>query len=308
MQQAPSTGPFALESSSILQHWTCFSIRANRFIARSSRSRVAFTESKTTSTSTRLAAIAERFIEACRSAGGGHGVDLVALTDHNSIEGYKRLLPLFQSISHRAQEEGSTMPVVLPGVEFSVGGERPIHFLSIFASETDPAKIEGLIHHVFQERDKLDRTTGTPRATGESIGTFLERLYKYARPATGERNLQFVLLPTHADGARGVAKESGIYGSGAAASLWEFNNDVFVLKVQQLGDDEITRNWIAGIQPSLPPLHSPQDITSWRPRAARAGSEWISVWCWRLPFDSAANVARRCVTIIHETQPLLATN
>ena len=170
---------------------------------------------------TRLGAIAERFIEACRSAGGGHGVDLVALTDHNSIEGYKRLFPLFQSISHRAQEEGSTMPVVLPGVEFSVGGERPIHFLSIFASETDPAKIEGLIHHVFQERDKFDRTTGTPRATGESIGTFLERLYKYARPATGERNLQFVLLPAHADGARGVAKESGIYGSGVAASLWD---------------------------------------------------------------------------------------
>ena len=95
---------------------------------------------------------------------------------------------------------------------------------------------------------------------------------------------------------------------GNARFFWEFNNDVFVLKVQQRGDDKITRNWIAGIQPSLPPPNSPQDITSWRPRAARAGSEWISVWRWRLPFDSAANVARRCVTIIHETQPLLAAN
>ena len=170
---------------------------------------------------TRLAAIAERFVEACRSADGGNGVDLVALTDHNSIEGFKQLKPLFQSITHRAQHEGNAMPVILPGVEFSIGGERAIHFLVIFASDTDSVDIEGVIHHVFQEREHFDSTTGTPRATGESISTFLERLYKYAKPATGERNLSFVLLPAHADGDRGVGKETGVYKSGVAASLWE---------------------------------------------------------------------------------------
>ena len=170
---------------------------------------------------TRLAAIAERFIQACRSADGGNGVDLVALTDHNSIEGFKRLRPLFQSIRDRAQDDGNPMPVVLPGVEFSVGGERPIHFLVIFASDTDPSDIEGLIQHIFQEREHFDSGSGVPRATGESISTFLERLYKYAKPATGERNLSLVLLPAHADGNRGVAKETGAYVSGVAAGLWD---------------------------------------------------------------------------------------
>ena len=113
------------------------------------------------------------------------------------------------------------MPVVLPGVEFSVGGERPIHFLTIFARETHPDDIDGVIGHVFQEREHFDPTTGTPRATGESVRTFLERLYKYAKPATGERNLSFVLLPAHADGDRGVARESGVHDPRVATSLWD---------------------------------------------------------------------------------------
>ena len=170
---------------------------------------------------TRLAAIAERFVEACRAADGGHGVDLVALTDHNSIEGFKRLKPQFQSIADRARDAGKMMPSVLPGVEFSVGGERPIHFLTIFARETRPDNIDGVIRHVFQEREPFDPTNGTPRATGESVRTFLERLYKYAKPATGERNLSFVLLPAHADGDRGVARESGVRDLRVATSLWD---------------------------------------------------------------------------------------
>ena len=168
----------------------------------------------------RLAGVAERFVEACRTA-GGHGVDLVALTDHNSIEGYKRLKPQFQSIAQRAHDEGKSMPVVLPGVEFSVGGERPLHFLTIFASNTRPDAIEGLIGHVFQERTAFAPKTGTPRATGESVSTFLERLYRYARPSTGERDLRFVLLPAHAETDRGVARESGVHDLRVATSLWD---------------------------------------------------------------------------------------
>jgi len=171
------------------------------------------------SDATRLTEIAERFIQACRSANGGDGMDLVALTDHNSIEGFKRLKPQFQSIGKHSRNAGKTMPAILPGVEFSVGGERPIHFLVIFASDTEPADIEGLIQYIFQEREPFDSRTGVPHATGESISKFLKRLYKYAKPATGERNLRFVLLPAHADGSRGVAGETGAHG--ITASLWD---------------------------------------------------------------------------------------
>ena len=218
---------------------------------------------------TRLAAIAERLVEACRTANGGNGVDLVALTDHNSIEGYKRLKPLLESIGSRAHDEGKTMPVILPGVEFSVGGERPIHFLAIFGSDTDPATIEGLISHVFQERDPFDPKTGTPRATGESIGTFLERLYKYAKPATGERNLSFVLLPAHADGARGVAKESGVYRPGVAASLWEEMKG-------HLRQWAVARTEWNGFETALPFNSLPQAFQDLLCRwtAAKLGEDW----------------------------------
>ena len=39
----------------------------------------------------RLAEVADRFVQACRKAADGAGLDLVALTDHNSIDGYDRV-------------------------------------------------------------------------------------------------------------------------------------------------------------------------------------------------------------------------
>ncbi len=170
---------------------------------------------------TRLAQIAERLVNACRSAADNAGLDLIALTDHNSIEGYRRLRPFFDSIAQRAKDEGSLMPAILPGVEFSVGGERPLHFLVIFASETKPDDIDKLIQFVFGAREPFDPKTGTPRATGESVGKFLDDLYKFCRPPTGERHLHFVLLPAHADGDRGVGRETGANDLSVATGLWE---------------------------------------------------------------------------------------
>ncbi len=169
----------------------------------------------------RLAAIAERFVDACRAAAGGAGVDLVALTDHNSIEGYRRLKPFFDAITQQARDQAKTMPAILPGVEFSVGGERPIHFLAIFAANTQPDDIERAVQFIFGPRELFDPKTGTPRATGESINQFLDQLYKYCRPATGERIIQFVLLPAHADGDRGVGRETGAGNLGVASTLWD---------------------------------------------------------------------------------------
>lgn len=160
--------------------------------------------------SERLTQIARNFLNACRNAADGSGLDIVALTDHNSIDGYKYLKPEFDALNKQAKNKGSQMPVILPGVEFSVGGERPIHFLSIFSSDASVDDIQGVINHVFGTRKPFNPGNGTPQATGESVGEFIDRLHEYCHPSGEERNLQFVLLPAHAEGNRGVEKETSV--------------------------------------------------------------------------------------------------
>ena len=173
----------------------------------------------------RLAEIADRFVQACRNAGDGEGMDLVALTDHNSIDGYRYLEPQFEMLERQARDQQLPMPAILPGVEFSVGGERPIHFLVIFASDTDPDEIDRAIAHVFRANDRFDPRSGTPRATGHSVLAFLDDLYEFCRPPSGDRNMTFIVLPAHVDGRQGLSRE--VVGAAAvpevsvATSIWD---------------------------------------------------------------------------------------
>lgn len=168
----------------------------------------------------RLAEIALRFVQACRDAAGGEGMDIVAVTDHNSIEGYRQMKPFFESIRQR-EDGGGGMPTILPGVEFTVGGERPIHFLVIFSPDTGLDEIESAIRHCFQENDRFDPDSGVPRSTGNSVDNFLKRIYEYCKPASGDRNIPFILLPAHADSDRGVARETGALRAPVAATIWD---------------------------------------------------------------------------------------
>ncbi len=218
---------------------------------------------------TRLAAMADRFVAACRAAADGAGIDLVALTDHNSIEGYKRLRPFFDSIGQRAADAGEPMPAILPGVELSVGGERPLHFLAIFASDTKPEDIEYLIRHVFDGREPFDAKTGTPRATGGSVDTFLKRLHDFCRPSDGERKLEYVLVPAHADGTSGVGKETRAHLPEVAPNIWEDMRG-------QLRQWAVSRCDWHGFQTARPFDELPQAMRDLLLRwaAARRGEDW----------------------------------
>jgi ABC-type enterochelin transport system ATPase subunit len=169
----------------------------------------------------KLAEIAQRFVDACRKGCNGEGLGLVALTDHNSIEGYRYLKPQFDSLAREAAEKGLAMPTILPGVEFSVGGERPLHFLVIFAGSTSADDIDGTIRHVFGAQEPFDPKTGKPRATGASVTTFLDKLYEYCCPPSGDRHLNFVILPAHADGESGIARETGATELQVATEIWD---------------------------------------------------------------------------------------
>ena len=173
----------------------------------------------------RLAEIADRFVQACRNAADGEGMDLVALTDHNSIDGYRYLRSQFETLERQARDQKLPMPAILPGVEFSVGGERPIHFLTIFATDTDPDDIDRAIAHVFRTNDRFDPRTGTPRATGHSVIDFLDDLYEFCRPPSGDRNLTFIVVPAHVDGRQGLSREvmggAAVRDETVATSIWD---------------------------------------------------------------------------------------
>ena len=66
---------------------------------------------------------------------------------------------------------------------------------------------------------------GTPRATGQSVIDFLEKLYEYCRPSSGERNLAFVVVPAHVDRGQGLSKElvsgTAVRDTSVPASIWD---------------------------------------------------------------------------------------
>lgn len=216
-----------------------------------------------------LAEIAERFIEACRAAAKGRGLDLVSLTDHNSIDGYRYLKPQFESLAQQAKNQDLPMPVILPGVEFTVGGERPIHFLAIFAADTKPDDIDGLIQCVFGARERFDSRSGAPRATGDSVDKFLKDFYEFCRPSNGDRNLHSVLLPAHADGDRGVGKETGANKPTIATGIWEEMRG-------HLRQWAVSRKDWNGFETARPFAELPQAFQDLLLRwaAARRGEDW----------------------------------
>jgi DNA repair ATPase RecN len=222
--------------------------------------------------STRLAEIAERFVDACCRAVEGSGLDLIAITDHNSIDGYRYLKPHFDVLAEQAKDRELHVPVILPGVEFSVGGERPLHFLVIFAANTDPDIIDRAVQHVFGASDRFDPKTGTPRATGQSVEEFLKGLFGYCHPVSGERDIEVVVLPAHVDSNKGVLKETAGNSSGDLAA----STSVLDEMKGHLRERVITRHDWNGFQIVRPYEKLPQVFKEllWRWAAARRGKDW----------------------------------
>lgn len=152
--------------------------------------------------------LAVQFLNACDSAANGEGLDIVAITDHNTVDGFKRLQPHIDEIRQARLRAGRKTPVVLPGVEISIGGERPIHLLIIFSADTDVDEIDATIRHIFGANSRFNQDQTQPLSAGIAIGEFFRRIYEYAKPDNGQRNLQFLVIPAHLTNSRGIERET----------------------------------------------------------------------------------------------------
>ncbi|MCL4516991.1 MAG: AAA family ATPase [Firmicutes bacterium] len=171
--------------------------------------------------SSRLTDIARRFVEAVDNAADGAGLDVVAITDHNSIDGFRYLKSHFEVLLAKRAEEGKRRLTILPGVEFGVGSEQTIHFLAIFAANTDLDQIDHLIDYIFGHQGRFNPTGKTPLAANKTIGDFLEDFHKFAHPVSRERYMEYVLIPAHLDGNSGVARETGAQEDPHQPTVWD---------------------------------------------------------------------------------------
>ncbi len=149
-----------------------------------------------------LRGIASRFVDACNAADGGEGLDLVAVTDHNSIEGYRHLAPHWDAM----RSAGERLPMILPGVEVTVGADAGCHVLVVFGHETAAEDIARALVTFFGENAPFG-SDGSPKPTLDGQRRFLEKLAAFCRPEDASRRIDHLVLPAHVDSNSGLWKD-----------------------------------------------------------------------------------------------------
>ena len=139
---------------------------------------------------------------------------------------------------------------MLPGVEISIGGERPIHLLVIFSSDTDVDQIDGTISHIFGANARFNQDQTQPLPAGITISEFFRKIYEYAKPDNGQRNLQFVVIPAHLTNSRGLGKET------RTSDRYGLSNEL----AGYLRQTALTNKHWHGFQTSRPFTELPQDL------------------------------------------------
>lgn len=149
-------------------------------------------------------------LQACEA----RGVDILAITDHNTVAGYRGMLKEIADLeflerSDRIQSGEKwrlneyrrlrEKLLVLPGVEFTA--TLGFHILGIFSPETTVRELEFLLVSVRVPPDKLDEGSLTVGATSD-VTTF----YRIVRDAGG------LVIAAHANSSHGVAMRGLDFG------------------------------------------------------------------------------------------------
>lgn len=135
------------------------------------------------------------------------GLDIIALTDHNTVAGYRRLeeeieqLELLERLNRLLPEEKERLDeyrrlqdkiLILPGFEFTA--TFGFHILAIFSPQKSSREIEHLLLDLRIPSDQLDAGSATVGATADVLTA-----YRLIRQAGG------IVIAAHANSSNGVA-------------------------------------------------------------------------------------------------------
>lgn len=188
-------------------------------------------------------------------AAEGRGLDIIALTDHNTVAGIniirtriqelellERLKRLRDDERHELEEYrrlGREM-LILPGFEFTA--TLGFHILGIFPPETPLRELEHLLLNLRIPPDKLDKGSSEVGATVDVITA-----YRLIAEAGG------LVIAAHADSTHGVAMRGYDFG-GQTKIAYTQDPNLHALEVTDLGDTRrrSTASFYDGSKPEYP--------------------------------------------------------
>jgi hypothetical protein len=183
------------------------------------------------------------------------GIDIIALTDHNSVMGYRRIveeirqLELLESLKrivpseqHRLDEFRRLLAkiLVLPGFEFTA--TFGFHILGIFPPEKSLREIEHLLLSMNIPADQLDAGSATVGATSDVLTA-----YRMIDEAGG------LVIAAHANSSNGVAMRGFPLG-GQTKIAYTQDPHLHALEVTDLENkgQQATAKFFNGTKPEYP--------------------------------------------------------
>lgn len=181
--------------------------------------------------------------------------DIIAITDHNTVEGYASLqrglenLTLLESLGRITQEELAQLEeyrrllskiLVLPGVEFTA--TFGFHILGIFPPDTSIRKLEHTLLELNVPEEQLEKGTGVVGATTDVLNA-----YEILHDAGA------LVIPAHVNSTHGVAMQNMPFG-GQTKIAFTQSPLIHALEATDLESNSrrSTRKFFNGSKPDYP--------------------------------------------------------
>ncbi len=183
------------------------------------------------------------------------GLDIIALTDHNTVAGYRamleeiRQLELLEQLGRLRKEEKRRLSqyrrlrekvLVLPGFEFTA--TLGFHILGLFPPDSDVRELEFILHRLNIPLDKLDAGSGEVGATTDVLTA-----YQVIDEAGG------IVIAAHANSTHGVAMR-GLGFGGQTRIAYTQSPHLHALEVTDLESKgrRTTARFFDGSRPEYP--------------------------------------------------------
>jgi hypothetical protein len=185
----------------------------------------------------------------------GRGLDIIAITDHNTVAGYRRMreeiqqLEMLEKLNRLLPDEQARLReyrrlldkvLVLPGVEFSA--TFGFHIMGIFPPEKPVREIEHLLIDLHVPPDQLDDGSATIGAASDVLTA-----YRLINEAGG------LVIAAHANSSNGVAMRGFAFG-GQTKIAYTQDPHLHALEVTDLEQKgrQSTANFFNGTKPEYP--------------------------------------------------------